>query len=95
MIWGYPFPPVEPPNHFEGSGSIACGPAARPVAHPGETGYFLVFRLGYIFIYICRCRCILHIDIDTDVYIHMYTYFRNNIYHVLGKLLVAPLLPID
>ena len=73
MIWGYPFPPVEPPNHFEGSGSIACGPAARPVAHPGETGYFLVFRLGNIFIYICRCRCILHIDIDTDViYIHTY-----------------------
>ena len=40
MIWGSPFPPVEPPNHFEGSGSIACGPAARPVAQERQDTFW-------------------------------------------------------
>ena len=38
MIWGY-LPPVEPPNHFEGSGSIACGPA-RPVAQERQETFW-------------------------------------------------------
>ena len=68
--------PVGPPDHFEGSESTACGPAARPripeMIHRHFIGTFTVFFSGGIYFYICICT-------DTSTRIHLYTYAQIHI----------------